>query len=105
MKLTATSLFLATASFTSAAITPDTPVTGEKPDAAGVEFFEKFIRPVLAKNCYDCHSKESGKQKGGLSLETREGIRMGGESGHAVVPGDPKESPPFCLPDSFEWQS
>ncbi|MEO6741706.1 MAG: DUF1549 domain-containing protein [Chthoniobacteraceae bacterium] len=92
MKLTATSLFLATASFASAAITPDAPVTGEKPDAAGVEFFEKFIRPVLAKNCYDCHSKESGKQKGGLSLDTREGIRQGGESGHAVVPGDAKES-------------
>ena len=57
-----------------------------------MEFFEKFIRPVLAQKCYDCHSRESGKQKGGLSLDTRESIRMGGESGHAVVPGDPKES-------------
>ena len=96
MKLAASSFFLATASLASAAITPDIPVAvplgGDKPDAAGVEFFEKFIRPVLAKSCYECHSRESGKQKGGLSLDTRENIRLGGESGHAVVPGDPKES-------------
>ena len=91
MKLTTTSLFLATASFTGAAITPATPA-GDKPDAAGMEFFEKNIRPVLAKSCYGCHSKESGKQKGGLSLDTRETTRMGGESGHAVVPGDVAES-------------
>ena len=91
MKLTTTSLFLATASFTGAAITPTTPAT-DKPDAAGMEFFEKNIRPVLAKSCYGCHSKESGKQKGGLSLDTRETTRMGGESGHAVVPGDVAES-------------
>ncbi len=92
MKLAASSFFLATASFASAVITPDAPVTGEKQDPAGVEFFEKFIRPVLAQKCYDCHSKQAGKQKGGLSLDTRETTRMGGESGHAVVPGDPTES-------------
>ena len=92
MKFAASSFFLATASLAGAAITPDAPVTAEKQDPAGVEFFEKFIRPVLAQKCYDCHSRESGKQKGGLSLDTRESIRLGGESGHAVVPGDPVES-------------
>ena len=92
MKFAASSFFLATASLAGAAITPDAPVTGEKQDPAGVEFFEKFIRPVLAQKCYGCHSRESGKQKGGLSLDTRESIRLGGESGHAVVPGDPVES-------------
>ncbi len=90
MKLTTTSLLLASVSFAGAAITPTGPV--EKPDAAGLEFFEKNIRPVLAKSCYGCHSKESGKQKGGLSLDTRETTRLGGESGHAVVPGDVAES-------------
>jgi len=92
MKLATTSLFLATASLASAAITPDARIAAEKPDAAGVEYFEKFIRPVLSQKCYGCHSKESGKQKGGLLLDTREAIRMGGDSGHAVVPGNPSES-------------
>ncbi len=92
MKLFAPSLFFATASLTFAALNPAVTVVGEKPDAAGVDYFERFIRPVLAQKCYGCHSKESGKQKGGLLLDTREGIRMGGDSGHAVVPGDPSES-------------
>ncbi|MDP6442201.1 MAG: PSD1 and planctomycete cytochrome C domain-containing protein [Pirellulaceae bacterium] len=56
-------------------------------DPAGLEFFEKNIRPALVKHCYECHSAKS-KVKGGLVLDTREGIRRGGESGHAVVPGD-----------------
>jgi cytochrome c553 len=55
-------------------------------------FFEKKIRPVLSENCYKCHSADSEKIKGGLTLDTREGIRMGGDSGHAVVPGDAKNS-------------
>ena len=58
----------------------------------GVEFFEKKIRPVLVAKCYKCHSAESEKVKGGLLLDTREGIRMGGATGHAVEPGDLKGS-------------
>ena len=95
MKLLAPSLFLATASLASlasGALNPAAPIVAEKPDAAGVDYFERFIRPVLSQKCYGCHSKESGKQKGGLLLDTREGIRTGGDSGHAVVPGDPSES-------------
>ena len=61
-------------------------------DAVGVEFFEKNIRPVLASKCYECHSVESKKQKGGLLLDTREATLAGGETGHAVVPRNPKES-------------
>ncbi len=57
-----------------------------------LEFFESKIRPVLAKNCYFCHSRESKTSRGGLVVDTREGIRLGGESGHAVVPGDPEAS-------------
>lgn len=55
-------------------------------------FFEKNIRPVLVNKCYDCHSAKAEKVKGGLLLDTREGIRRGGETGHAVVPGKPDES-------------
>src|SRR4030095_15388979 len=61
-------------------------------DAASVEFFESKIRPVLAKYCYECHSIETGKSKGGLMLDTREGIRAGGDTGPAVVPGNPAKS-------------
>lgn len=53
-----------------------------------IEFFEKKIRPVLTEKCYKCHSATAEKIKGGLILDAREGIRAGGDSGHAVVPGD-----------------
>src|SRR5688572_12033435 len=62
------------------------------PTAGQIEFFEKKIRPVLAEKCYKCHSEKSEKVKGGLVLDTREGIRRGGDSGPAIVPGDVKES-------------
>lgn len=69
------------------------PATAEtKPTAEQLEFFEKKIRPVLADQCYKCHSEKATKVKGGLVLDTREGIRRGGDSGPAVVPGDLKES-------------
>lgn len=56
------------------------------------DFFEAKIRPVLAEKCYGCHSVESGKAKGGLLLDSREGIRTGGDTGPAVVPRDPENS-------------
>ena len=56
------------------------------------DFFEKKIRPVLADKCYKCHSEKAEKIKGGLVLDTREGIRRGGDNGPAVVPGDLQES-------------
>jgi hypothetical protein len=64
-------------------------------DDAKTAFFESKIRPVLIKECYSCHSAEAVKAKklrGGLQLDTREGIRKGGDAGPAVVPGDPKKS-------------
>ena len=65
---------------------------GTQPGASDLEFFEKKIRPVLVDKCYKCHSESADKIKGGLVLDTREGIRRGGDSGPAVVPGDVKES-------------
>ncbi len=62
------------------------------PTAEQVDFFEKKIRPVLADKCYKCHSEKSEKVRGGLLLDTREGIRRGGDSGAAVVPGNVGES-------------
>src|SRR4051812_39781861 len=64
----------------------------ENATADGVEFFEKKIRPVLVEKCYKCHSADAEKIKGGLVLDTREGMRLGGDSGAAVVPGKLDES-------------
>jgi hypothetical protein len=61
-------------------------------DGAALEFFERRIRPVLVRNCYECHSTGSVSLKGGLLLDSREGIRRGGDSGPAVVPGSVAES-------------
>jgi len=55
-------------------------------------FFEARIRPVLVEKCYSCHSAESEKIKGELLLDSREGMRKGGENGPAVVPGDVAKS-------------
>jgi hypothetical protein len=57
-----------------------------------IEFFEKKIRPVLVEKCYDCHSEESGQMKGDFVLDTRDGIRIGGERGPGVVPFKPDDS-------------
>src|SRR5213594_1365495 len=56
------------------------------------DFFEKKIRPLLAENCYKCHSAQSEKLKGGLLLDTREGLLKGGDTGPAIVPGDAERS-------------
>src|SRR5262245_52246974 len=50
-------------------------------DAAGREFFEKKIRPVLVQHCYKCHSASAKAPKGGLRVDSRAGLHKGGESG------------------------
>src|SRR6266568_253460 len=57
------------------------------------DFFEKKIRPVLVERCYKCHSASAEKVKGGLLLDSREGMLKGGESGKpAIVTGDAEKS-------------
>jgi hypothetical protein len=46
--------------------------------------------PILEAKCLSCHGQT--KQKGGLALDTREGILKGGETGPALVLGKPAES-------------
>src|SRR5262249_6385940 len=62
------------------------------PTADQLAFFEKKIRPVLATQCYSCHSAEAKKDRGGLRLDTRQGLLRGGDSGPVLVPGDPEKS-------------
>ncbi len=59
---------------------------------AGVEFFEKKIRPVLVEHCYECHATNAKKIRGGLLLDSRDGLRKGGFNGPSIVPGDPDKS-------------
>lgn len=55
-------------------------------------FFEAKIRPVLVRECYGCHSNQTGNARGGLRLDTPALMAIGGGSGPAVVPGDPESS-------------
>lgn len=56
-------------------------------DPQQAEFFDRKILPVLVSKCYECHSQQAAEIEGGLRLDGRAGIRQGGDSGPAVVPG------------------
>jgi len=59
---------------------------------ADAAFFETKVRPVLVERCYKCHSHDADRVKGGLMLDTREGLRHGGDTGPAIEPGKPQDS-------------
>jgi mono/diheme cytochrome c family protein len=56
---------------------------------ASLDFFEKQIRPILANNCYECHSSRSKNLKGGLHLDSRAGLEKGGDSGPVISQDNP----------------
>ncbi len=61
--------------------------------AAGHDFFENKIRPLIIEHCLKCHDGGApDKPKGGLALDTRAGWEKGGERGPAIVPGQPDKS-------------
>lgn len=70
--------------------------------AEDVEFFESKVRPLLVKNCYECHSTDANKLKAGLYVDSREGLVRGGDSGPAALPGRPEES---LLIESVKYKS
>lgn len=64
-------------------------------DPSGIAFFESRIRSVLVENCYECHSAQAHankKLRGGLYLDSKDGLLKGGDTGPAIVPNKPKES-------------
>ena len=76
-------------------LTAATTMAAAEPNRKGLDFFEAKIRPVLVTHCYECHSTAAAAKKklqGGLLLDSRDGSRKGGESGPAIVPGNPGES-------------
>ncbi len=58
--------------------------------AEHLEFFEKQIRPLLVRRCYECHAGD--ERSGGLLLDSRDGLMRGGDSGASVVVGKPENS-------------
>jgi mono/diheme cytochrome c family protein len=61
-------------------------------DDAGFEFFEKRIRPILTEHCAECHSADAKKLGGNLLLDSRDGVRKGGDSGTIIEAGKPDAS-------------
>lgn len=62
------------------------------PNVSVAKFFEDRVAPVFAEKCVKCHSSTDGKVKGGLALETREGLSKGGDNGPVIVAGNPEKS-------------
>ncbi|MCA9082760.1 MAG: PSD1 domain-containing protein [Planctomycetaceae bacterium] len=61
-----------------------------QPSHQQVEFFEKNIRPILVQRCYECHA--GNEINGGLSVESRQSLLRGGDSGAAISVGAPDKS-------------
>ena len=53
------------------------------------DFFENKVRPIIANNCYKCHTDEAS---GGLQVDTKANFEKGGDHGPEVLPGDPEKS-------------
>src|SRR6476661_8890440 len=68
------------------------PVLCPGADQDGIQFFETKIRPVLATQCFGCHSAQAPKLQAGLSLDSQSGIRKGGNSGTVIESGQPERS-------------
>ncbi len=57
-----------------------------------LDFFESKIRPVLVERCYECHSADTSDLGGNLRLDYPGGMRQGGVSGAALIPGSVDQS-------------
>jgi cytochrome c553 len=73
-----------------AALIPTVTTTRAADPAAGADHFEAKVRPLLVARCFQCHAGE--KTSGGLALDSREGWQKGGDSGPAILPGEPEAS-------------
>lgn len=66
--------------------------SSEEIDLGKRQFFEKQIRPLLARRCFECHGPDTDQGEGGLRLDSLAGMLLGGDSGPAIRPGEPKAS-------------
>jgi len=54
------------------------------------QFFENRIRPVLVTKCFKCHGSQA--VSGELRVDSRDALLKGGDTGAAIVPGEPDAS-------------
>jgi mono/diheme cytochrome c family protein len=59
-------------------------------DASKPEFYTTKVKPIFDANCARCHGGTN--HRGGLNIDTREGLLKGGHDGPVIVPGDPANS-------------
>ena len=64
----------------------------EQASDESARLFEAVVLPALEARCYDCHASTARRVKGGLLLDRRAGLISGGDTGPAVVPGNPEQS-------------
>jgi len=77
------------ASIGSLLVAPANLLRAQTTDAASADFFESKIRPILANNCFSCHTNS---KLGDLRLDSAEAMLKGGTRGPAITPGDPDKS-------------
>ena len=73
----------------------DEPTDAAAARQADADYFETHIRPVLVEHCYECHSDQAAREdqlRGGLWVDSKQGLLEGGDSGPAVVPAEPDNS-------------
>ncbi|MGL6097800.1 MAG: PSD1 and planctomycete cytochrome C domain-containing protein, partial [Fimbriiglobus sp.] len=75
-----------------AMFTPAISLFAADPTPEQADFFEKRVRPVLVDHCYKCHSDAGKAPKGGLRVDGRGHLLVGGDGGPSLVPGKPDES-------------
>ncbi|HWA98235.1 MAG TPA: DUF1549 domain-containing protein, partial [Pirellulales bacterium] len=66
------------------------PARGEQDRRAAEQFFESKVRPIFVEHCHKCHAGE--KHKANLRVDSLHTLLAGGDSGPAIVPGDPEHS-------------
>jgi mono/diheme cytochrome c family protein len=83
------------------------PAAGRGPEepapAAGSDgeaLFAGTVEPLLAARCLGCHGPDAAE--GGLRLDLRAGWAEGGDSGPAILPGEPERS---LLVRAIRWEA
>jgi mono/diheme cytochrome c family protein len=76
------------------ALTETNAATAEPANAnnAGEALFTDTIEPILSEHCYKCHSHSADKIRGGLVVDSLDALLAGGDSGPAIVAGQPEKS-------------
>src|SRR5262245_15119155 len=74
---------------TFAKITPEQAKTLPPPADHKIDFARE-IKPILEASCIKCHGR--GRTKGEFSIERRDTLLKGGDSGPAIIPGKSAES-------------